>query len=245
MSASATGCAACVMAPSRSPRVRALKPRIWATRYSRDSPRSRGAYSRPAKSRPWQSSQWDGAAGRGPVSARAGTGRGASTASETATAVAQRAKRGANGERVSVNARARGTRGGRTAPPGLRGSAPVRDAIDRARVVVGDQQRPVLHLPGVDRPAPDLVALQPALGERLVPRHVALPQRDHHHAEADLLGAVPRAALGKEHSVPVLRREHRARIELDAVAGHLRSRLDQRRRELAARAARVELRVRD
>src|SRR5207247_11039203 len=37
----------------------------------------------------------------------------------------------------------------------------------------------------------------------------------------------------------------RARIELDAVAGHVRSRLDQRRRELAARAARVELRIGD
>src|SRR5439155_1161711 len=65
---------ASVRAPSRSPRVRALKPRIWATRYSRDSPRSRGAYSRPAKSRPWQSSQWYVAARRCPVSARAGSG---------------------------------------------------------------------------------------------------------------------------------------------------------------------------
>src|SRR3989442_3244786 len=80
--------------------------------------------------------------------ASAGTGQGASTASETATAVAQRAKRGANGKRVSVNARTRGNRGaGRPdgPPPALRGSAPVRDAIDRARVVVRDQQRAVLH----------------------------------------------------------------------------------------------------
>src|SRR5262245_44823295 len=61
----------------------------------------------------------------------------------------------------------------------------VADAIDRPGVVVRDQQRAVLHLPRIDRSAPDLVALQPTLGERLVLRNVARPQRHHHHPEAD------------------------------------------------------------
>src|SRR5688572_5311102 len=82
----------------------------------------------------------------------------------------------------------------------------VADAIDRAGIVVGDQQRAILHLLGVDGAAPDLVALQPALGERLVLRHVAGTQRHHRHAEADLLRAVPGAALGQEHPVLVLGR---------------------------------------
>src|SRR6266850_1480500 len=74
----------------------------------------------------------------------------------------------------------------------------VADAVDRARVVVGDQQRAVLHLARVDRTAPDLVALQPALGEDLVLGHVGRPEGDHHHAEAGLLRAVPGPALGQE-----------------------------------------------
>src|SRR5919201_3032453 len=59
----------------------------------------------------------------------------------------------------------------------------VADAIDRAGVIVGDQHRAVLHLRRVDRPAPDLLALQPALHERLVLRNLAVAgQRHHHHA---------------------------------------------------------------
>src|SRR5262245_51560009 len=56
----------------------------------------------------------------------------------------------------------------------------IADAEDGARVVVGDQQRAVLHLGRVDRPAPDVLALQPALGKRLVLRHVTRAQCHHH-----------------------------------------------------------------
>src|SRR5438094_6828885 len=122
---------------------------------------------------------------------------------------------------------------------------PVTDPVDRAGVVVGDQQRAVLHLPGVDGSAPDLIALQPALGEDLVPRDVGRAERDHHHAEADLLTAIPRAALSEERAVLVLGREHGARVELDAVAGDVWTRLEQRRGELAARAAAAELGIED
>src|SRR5262245_47230493 len=102
-------------------------------------------------------------------------------------------------------------------------SSAVGDSEDRAGVIVGDQQRAVLHLPRVDGATPDLLALQPALGERLVLRHVARPERHHHDAEANLLRAVPRAALREEHSVLVLWREHRAGVELHAVARDVRS----------------------
>src|SRR5262245_34925774 len=124
-------------------------------------------------------------------------------------------------------------------------SSPVAHAIDRAGVIVRDQQRAVLHLPRVHRSAPDLIALQPAFGERLVLGHVALPQRHHHHAEADLLAAVPRAALREEDAVLVLGGEHRASVELDTVARDVRAGLQQRRGELPARPALAELRIRD
>src|SRR5689334_14956191 len=104
----------------------------------------------------------------------------------------------------------------------------IADPVDRARVVVGDEQRAVLHLARVHGPSPDLLALQPALGERLVLRHVVGPQRDHHDAEAGLLVAVPGPALGEEDAVLVLGREHRTRVEHHAVAGHVRAGLEQR-----------------
>src|SRR5436309_7224042 len=119
------------------------------------------------------------------------------------------------------------------------------DAVDRSRVVVADQERAVLHLPRVHGPAPDLIALEPALGERLVLRHVARAERDHHHAEADLLTAVPGPALGQEDTVLVLRRKHGARVELHAVARYVRARLQERRRELAAAVPFSELGVED
>src|SRR5439155_10276746 len=97
----------------------------------------------------------------------------------------------------------------------------------------------------VDRSAPDLVALQPALGERLVLGHVTGAERHHHHAEADLRRAVPGAALGEKRTVRVLGREHRAGVELHTVPGHVWPRLDERRRELTAGASLAELGVED
>src|SRR5712692_277757 len=115
-------------------------------------------------------------------------------------------------------------------------SALIGDAIDRPRVVVGDQERAVLHLLRVDGPAPDVLALEPPLGEDFVFRHIAAAEGDHHHPEADLLRPIPGATLGEEGAVLVLGGEHRACIELDAIAGHVRARLEQRRRELRAGA---------
>src|SRR5690348_16019819 len=43
----------------------------------------------------------------------------------------------------------------------------VGDAVDRAVPVVGDEERPVLHLLHVDRAAPELVGLEEPFGERL------------------------------------------------------------------------------
>src|SRR3989441_11170920 len=83
-------------------------------------------------------------------------------------------------------------------------SALVGDSVNRPGVVVGHQERPVTHLLQVDRPAPDLVALEPALGEHLVPGHVSGAESHHHDPEADPLGAVPGAALGEERAVLVL-----------------------------------------
>src|SRR2546422_4889703 len=134
-------------------------------------------------------------------------------------------------------------RGPRRPPPSM--LPLVGNPVDRSRVVVGDQERAVLHLLRVHGPAPDLVALEPSLGKRLVLGHVTRPKRDHHHPEADLLCPVPGAALGEEGAVLVLGGEHRARVELHAVAGHVRARLDERRRELAAGAPLAELGVGD
>src|SRR5437763_13466097 len=120
----------------------------------------------------------------------------------------------------------------------------VADAIDRARVVVRDEHRAVLHLRRVDRPAPDLLALQPALHEGLVLADLAVArERHHHHAVADLLAPVPGAALGQENTVLVLGREPRARVEHHAVAGHVGAGLEDRRHVVLARLALAELGV--
>src|SRR2546425_8547879 len=124
-------------------------------------------------------------------------------------------------------------------------SALVGDPIDRPRIVIRHQERAVAHLLHVHRPAPDLVTLEPALGEHLVLGHVSGAESHHHDPEADLLGAVPGAALGEERAVLVLCRKHRARVEVDTVAGHVRSRLEEGRRELAAAAPLAVLRIGD
>src|SRR2546422_6148902 len=103
-------------------------------------------------------------------------------------------------------------------------SALVGDPVDRPRIVIQHQERAVPHLLHVHRPAPDLVTLEPALGEHLVLRHVSGAESHHHDPEAELLGAVPGAALGEERAVLVLRRKHRARVEVDTVAGDVRDR---------------------
>src|SRR6266542_5518840 len=135
-----------------------------------------------------------------------------------------------------------GSEGGRSPPP----SSPlVGDPVDRPRIVVRHEERAVLHLLRVDRAAPDLVALEPPLREDLVLGRGTGPERDHHHPEADLLRPVPGAALGEKGAVLVLGREHRARVEVDAVSGHVRPRLEERRYELRARAPLAELWVED
>src|SRR5262249_11469063 len=108
-------------------------------------------------------------------------------------------------QRAKEHPRRAARRGGRNAD--ARNSVLVTDPVNRSGIVVRDQQRSVLHLRSVHRASPELVPrLEPSLGEHLVLRHVATPQRDHHDPIADLLGAVPRAALRQEHAVLVLRR---------------------------------------
>src|SRR5262249_52852340 len=112
-------------------------------------------------------------------------------------------------------------------------SSAVGDSKDRAGVIVGDQQRAVLHLPRVDGATPAPPARRHAPGDRLDFRPAPRRERPHHAAEPVLLRAFPRAALREEHPVLVLWREHRAGVELHAVARHVRSGLQQRCSELA------------
>src|ERR1700730_14677739 len=80
----------------------------------------------------------------------------------------------------------------------------VGDPVDRAGVVVGDQERPVFHLLRVHGPAPDLLTLEPSITEHLDLRHIAAAERYYHDPEADFFRPVPRAALGEEGAVLVL-----------------------------------------
>src|SRR5262245_38957618 len=55
----------------------------------------------------------------------------------------------------------------------------VRDAVERPAVIVRDQQRAVGEPLHIDRPPPDVVALQPAGDERLVAHRTIAVERDH------------------------------------------------------------------
>src|SRR3982751_5156296 len=97
--------------------------------------------------------------------------------------------------------------------------ARIRDAVDRARVVVGHEQRAVLRRLDIDGP-PAVGAgrlIQPALGEDfgLVRRTVRLERREQ-QARTDRRRAVPRAVLRGEEAALVFRRELLAGVERHA-----------------------------
>src|SRR5262249_57418968 len=119
----------------------------------------------------WAAARWRGPRGgawRRRAWASRGAGAGPGGAGTPATTA--RPARSARGRREE-----RGAGPGRLLPPR---SALIADPVDRSGVVVGDQEGAVLHLLGVDRAAPDLVAVAPPLDGDLVLAHVALPQAD-------------------------------------------------------------------
>src|SRR5829696_3885812 len=108
-------------------------------------------------------------------------------------------------------------RPGRVAPAARLPSAAMAHAVDRAVVVIRDEERAVLHHLHVDRARHIFVVLEEAGQEGLDRLHAAIriELRDHDVA-ADLLGAVPRPVPGDEDRVLVLGREHVARVETHA-----------------------------
>ena len=107
----------------------------------------------------------------------------------------------------------------------------VGDAIDRAVPVVGDQQRAVLQLHHVDRPADIIVVLQEAGHERLDRTSPCRPcSASRRDVAAELLGPVPRAVPRHEDRILVGLREHVAGVEPHAQRRGMRAQQTDRRR---------------
>src|SRR5258706_564038 len=84
----------------------------------------------------------------------------------------------------------------------------VGDAIDRAVIVIGDQQRTVFHLQHIDRPAQIAVVFQEAGDERLRGfDRAVLVQLDDDDIAAKFLGPVPRTVPCHDDGVLVALRE--------------------------------------
>src|SRR3954463_5478017 len=90
------------------------------------------------------------------------------------------------------------------------------DAVDDARLVVGDKQCAIRRDDHVDRPAGGVVALQPALRKRLIARYAAVLQLHDRDAIARLRIAVPRAMLGDEDRPLVVLRKLAPGVEAHA-----------------------------
>src|SRR5215204_5269042 len=85
----------------------------------------------------------------------------------------------------------------------------VADAVDGAVVLVGNEQRPILHLEDVGRAAVELVLLfveKP--GQERLDLRLAAGRPGDRHVKAELLLAIPRTVAGDEGDVLVLLREH-------------------------------------
>src|SRR5215472_17498375 len=119
-------------------------------------------------------------------------------------------------------------------------------AIDGAVVVVGNEQRSVLHDLHVDGTADVIVVLDEAGDEGLYRFDGAvLVERRHDDVAADLLGLVPGAVAGDEDRVPVFGREHVSGVEAHAERRAVRSQERHGLRELLhAIVAPAELLVR-
>src|ERR1700730_14577187 len=117
----------------------------------------------------------------------------------------------------------------------------VGDAIDRAVPVVGDQDRAVLHLHHVDRPADILVVFQEAGDQGLHRLHLAvLVEMDDDDVTAELLAPVPRAMARDDDRVLETLREHAAGVEAHAQHSGMRSHEADRRGVVTAGFAPAE-----
>src|SRR5438128_2128485 len=119
-------------------------------------------------------------------------------------------------------------------------------AVDRARVIVGDQERAILHDVHVDRPPNVLVILEKASEKRLERLHGAvLVQLRDHYVAADLLRPVPGAVPRDEDGMVVCGWEHAAGVEAHAERRAVRAEQGDRLDELVTRPAPAELAVRE
>src|SRR5580692_3443235 len=122
----------------------------------------------------------------------------------------------------------------------------VGDAVNRAVIVVRNEQRAVLHRLHVDRPADVLVVLQETSHERFLHSHRAvLVEVDDVNVAADLVGLVRGAVPRQKDRVAILRREHSPGIEAHAQRRRMRPELRNRLGELAAAVAPAEYRILD
>src|SRR5919106_2025317 len=119
----------------------------------------------------------------------------------------------------------------------------VGDAVDPARLVVGDEQGAVRHDEDVGRATAGEAAFQPAGGKRLVGRRAGAVHVHIGYAVADRRAAIPGAVLGDEDAAAVLLGEHRAGVEAHPDRRDVRIEPPRRRRELGARAVAVVLGV--
>src|ERR1700730_15739489 len=122
----------------------------------------------------------------------------------------------------------------------------VADAIDRAGPVVGNEDRTVLGLDDIGRPAEiALVAFEPAGCEYILLGVLAVgTDGDAHDACTLLLMPVPRAVFGDQDRVLVLGGKLVAGIELHAERSHMRAEIEHRRGEFRTFVTHREFRIR-
>src|SRR5262245_8118135 len=156
-------------------------------------------------------------------------------------------------ENVGKRGRKEKVRGRRAALDVEKGSATggrplgaVADAVDGAVIVVGDQQRAVLHHQHIDRPSDIIVVLEEAGNERLHRPEGAVRLELHQDKiTSDLGAAVPGAMARDDDLVAVGGREHGAGVEAHPQNTRVWAHQRQRLGELIARVPPTELLVRD
>src|SRR3982074_3834531 len=124
--------------------------------------------------------------------------------------------------------------------------AAVADAIDRAGPVVGNENRTVLGLDDIGRPAEiALVAFEPAGCEHVLLGVLAVgTDGDPHDPRTLIFMPVPRAVFGDQDRVLVLGGKLLAGIELHAERSHMRAEIEHRRCEFRTLVTHRELRSR-
>src|SRR5262252_1353411 len=118
--------------------------------------------------------------------------------------------------------------------------------VDRAVVVVGDQQRAVLHHQHIDRPSDIIVVLEEAGNERLHRPEGAVRLELHQYKiTSDLGAAVPGAMAREDDLVAVGGREGCTRVEAHPQSPRVWAQQREWLGELIARVPPAELLVRD